>query len=90
MSPAVERELDDVREAAEYAASHSSGAEFTIRGYVRHEGRWYVEAFERDNPDPLVMDGQRLIEIVREAQAGSEAPGFLSLAWWRTRFHEDA
>ena len=68
MSPAVERELEDVVEAAEYAASHPLGEldEFTIRGYVRSNGRWYVEALRKENPDPLVMDGQKLIEIVRE------------------------
>ena len=70
MSPAVEQELTEVREAAEYAASHPLGelSEFTIRGYIRHNGEWYVEALRKENPEPLVMQGSKLIEIVREHQ----------------------
>jgi hypothetical protein len=71
MSPAVKAELDRIREAAEYAASHpvEGGLKIgTIRGYIRSGGRWYVEALEQDNPDPLPLDGLKLVQAVEEAK----------------------
>lgn len=73
MSPPVEAELERIREAAEYAASHplKGGIRIaTIRGYVRSGGRWYVEALESENPEPLVIDGLKLLETVENSKAG--------------------
>lgn len=70
MSPAVKAELDRVIAAAEYAVANPVGTvkRLTIRGYIRSGGYWYVEALEEDNPEPLTLDGAKLVQSVEEAK----------------------